>query len=44
MMLIFALNVISFLASAGDDAAAGVEGVVLLLLLLVIGLAFYFQP
>ena len=30
-MLIFALTVISFLASGGDDAAAGVVGVVLLL-------------
>ena len=43
-MLILALTVISFSASAGDDAAAGVVGVVLLLLLAAMGLAFYFLP
>jgi hypothetical protein len=43
-MLIFALTVFTFAASAENDAAAGIVGVVLFLLLLVIGLIFYFLP
>jgi Superinfection immunity protein len=38
------LVVFSFAASAGDDTAAGIVGVIVILMLAVIALAFYFLP
>ena len=43
-MLVCALTAVTFIAGAGNDEAAGIVGVVLLLLLLVIGLGLYFLP
>ena len=43
-MLTFALLIFSFIASASDDTAAGIVGVIVILLFVVIGLAFYFLP
>lgn len=44
LMLVYALTVVTFLASAGNDEAAGIVGVLVLLLLFVIGLGLYFLP
>lgn len=43
-MLNFALTLLSFVLLSGDDPIAGVIGVIIILLFVVIGLAFYFLP
>ena len=43
-MFFLTLTVLSLVAITGDDAAAGVVGIIVLLLLGVIGLVFYFLP
>jgi hypothetical protein len=43
-MLVCALTVVTCLADAGNDEAAGIIAVVLLLLLFVIGVGLYFLP
>jgi hypothetical protein len=43
-MLNFASTLLILAPSAADDAAAGLVGVIVILLIFVIGLAFYFLP